>query len=155
MRNGISKIHKNPQVVIGLPGSDNDLLMKYRQHVALVDSNLLLLYLVGKSDARIIPRFSRTQKYTIEDFQMLSQLLENFFSAVATTPNILTEVSNLVTKLSDSERPAFFDQMKHSVAALDETYLPSRLVATDRNYRTLGLNGCCNSERPPRRSSVN
>jgi hypothetical protein len=113
--------------------------MKYFQHVALVDTNLLLLYLVGKSDSRIIPRFSRTQKYTVDDFQMLSKLLESFFSAVATTPNILTEVSNLVTKLPDNERPAFFDEMKRSVAVLDETHCPSRIVVTDRNYRKLGL----------------
>ena len=113
--------------------------MRHLHGVALVDTNLLLLYLVGKSDPRIIPRFIRTQKYTIEDFQILKKLLELFFSALVTTPNILTEVSNLVTKLSENDRPAFFDQMKLSIATLDERYCPSRTAVEDRNYRKFGL----------------
>jgi hypothetical protein len=125
--------------VIGFPVREDQLLSKYHRGVALVDTNLLLLYLVGKSDPRIIPRFGRTQKYTIDDFDILRKLLETFFRALVTTPNVLTEVSNLVTKLSDNERFAFFDQMKDSVAALDETYCPSRTAVEDRNYRTFGL----------------
>jgi hypothetical protein len=113
--------------------------MKHRGRAALVDANLLLLYVIGKSDPRIITGFSRTQKYTVEDFEILRRLLEDFFSTVATTPNILTEVSNLVTKLSEKERPAFFDRMKDSVAIIDETYCTSRVAVTDRNYRSLGL----------------
>jgi len=125
--------------VIGFPVSEDQLLLKYFRGVALIDTNLLLLYLVGKTDPRIIPRFTRTQKYTVEDFQILSKLLENFFSELVTTPNILTEISNLVTKLSDNERPAFFDRMKHHVATLNETYCSSRTAVEDRNYRTFGL----------------
>jgi hypothetical protein len=41
---------------------------------------------------------------------------------VITTPNILTKVSNLVTKLSENERGSFFDEMKRSIGALDEIY---------------------------------
>jgi hypothetical protein len=125
--------------VTGFPIHDDSLLQKYQHGVALVDANLLLLYLVGKCDPRIIPRFPRTQKYTSEDFELLSKLLETFFRALVTTPNVLTEVSNLATKLSENERAAFFDQMRHSVATLDETYCPSRVAVEDRNYRTFGL----------------
>jgi len=125
--------------MIGFPIREDDLLIKHQNGIVLVDTNLLLLYLVGKADPRIIPRFMRTQKYTIEDFQLLSKLLETFFRALVTTPNVLTEVSNLVTKLSENERPGFFDQMKRSVAILDETYCPSRTAVEDRNYRTFGL----------------
>ena len=53
----------------------DDLLEAYVGGSALVDSNLLLLYLVGKCDPRIIPRFTRTQKYTVKDFELLSKLL--------------------------------------------------------------------------------
>ena len=116
-----------------------DLLVRHKGRNVLVDSNLLLLYLIGHCDPRIIPRFVRTQKYTIPDFHLLSGILDRLFKTVLTTPNILTEVSNLATKLSENERPAFFDAMKTRVAALDETYCKSADACEDRNYRTLGL----------------
>jgi hypothetical protein len=125
--------------MIPLPAFEGNLLAKYRQRSVLVDANLLILYLIGKLDPRIIPRFPRTQKYTAQDFEILSWFLETFFRGLVTTPNILTEVSNLVTKLSENERPSFFDQMKLSIATLDERYCPSRLASEDHHYRTLGL----------------
>lgn len=125
--------------MIAFPEAEDLLLLKYRNGVALVDTNLLLLYLVGKSDPRIIPRFTRTQKYTLDDFQVLSKLIETGFRSLVTTPNVLTEISNLATKLTEGERRAFFDQMKHHIAILKETYCPSRIAAEDRNYRTFGL----------------
>lgn len=117
----------------------DDLLEAYVGGSALVDSNLLLLYLVGKCDPRIIPRFTRTQKYTVKDFELLSKLLDRVFRTVLTTPNILTEVSNLATKLPEHERRAFFAEMEKHIKILDERYLPSSTASRDRNYRTLGL----------------
>lgn len=125
--------------MIQFPPYEHDLLQRYRRGSVLIDANLLLLYVTGKTDRRIIPRFQRTQKYTIRDFEILERLLEQFFRIVLTTPNILTEVSNLATKLSDSERPLFFDQMKKCIASLSEMYCHSNTAAGDRNYRTLGL----------------
>jgi hypothetical protein len=116
-----------------------DLLESHIGGTVLVDSNLLLLYLVGKCDPRIIPRFVRTQKYTIKDFELLSKILDRVFKTVLTTPNILTEVSNLATKLSENQRPSFFDAMKEHVTLLDERYCQSITAIADRQYRTLGL----------------
>lgn len=125
--------------MIGLPITDDRLLMKYRRGEALIDANLLLLYLVGKTDPRIIARFSRTKNYDLDDFGILEKLLDTFFGTLITTPNILTEVSNLVTKLPEVERFVFFDQMKRSVTQLDETYGSSRNAVEDKNFRTFGL----------------
>jgi hypothetical protein len=105
----------------------------------LVDSNLLLLYLVGKCDPRIIVRFTRTQKYTSKDFELLSKILDRVFKTILTTPNILTEVSNLATKLSEGERQAFFAEMRTSIAVFDEKYVSSTAASADRNYTRLGL----------------
>jgi hypothetical protein len=116
-----------------------DLLADYLGGTVLVDSNVLLLYLIGKCDTRIIARFTRTQKYTVEDFELLSKILDRIFKKVVTTPNILTEVSNLATKLSESERRAFFAKMQTYIAVLDERYVSSRSASGDHNYLGLGL----------------
>jgi hypothetical protein len=116
-----------------------ELLESYIGGTALVDSNLLLLYLIGKCDTRIIQRFTRTRKYTVADFELLNKVLDRVFETVITTPNILTEVSNLATKLCESERPCFFDAMRKHVGVLDERFCQSNLAFADRQFRTLGL----------------
>ena len=115
------------------------LLEKHFRDPALVDSNLLLLYLVGRCDPRIIPRFQRTKKYTIEDFEILGKILGRGIGRIVTTPNVLTEVSNLATKLGDEERKSFFDTMTEMVGTLDETYCPSSTAVQDQQFRKFGL----------------
>jgi hypothetical protein len=115
-----------------------DLLRKHARGNVLVDSNLLLLYLVGHCDLRIIPRNKKTARYTIPDFGLLTGLIETF-KVVLTTPNIITEVSNLATSLSENERPSFFDVMRQRVTALEERYCPSIEAFTDPQYRRLGI----------------
>jgi hypothetical protein len=64
----------------------------------LVDANILVLYLVGSLDPGLIGRHKRLDKFTIEDFRLLEELLSPLPSIV-TTPNVLTEVSNLVVQI--------------------------------------------------------
>ena len=44
----------------------------------LVDTNLLLLYLIGRTNKYRIPKFKRTQAYTIEDFDVLERFMAEF-----------------------------------------------------------------------------
>jgi hypothetical protein len=69
-------------------------IRKYRSSGLLVDTNLLLLYLVGSADPTLIRRFSRTSIYSEDDFDRVSKFIEAFDVKVA-TPHVLTEVSDL------------------------------------------------------------
>ncbi len=42
----------------------------------LVDTNLLLLYVVGVHDRDLIPRFKRTAAFTVQDFGILAETLD-------------------------------------------------------------------------------
>lgn len=66
-----------------------------RTNGLLIDANLLVLLVVGTLDRDRIIRHKRTNKYTEEDFQLLLDFIDRF-KRIVTTPNILTEVSNLV-----------------------------------------------------------
>jgi hypothetical protein len=81
------------------------LIRKHRGNGLLIDTNLLLLYLVGKTNPGRIANFKRTSRYTVEDFDLLGQIVEQFRTLV-TTPHVLTELSNL-RDLQGEERPAF------------------------------------------------
>ena len=75
------------------------LIGKYRNVGVLVDTNILLLHVVGSTNKQRITQFKRTrERFTIEDFDLLQRIL-CLFSKVTTTQSILTEVSNLGSRI--------------------------------------------------------
>ncbi len=82
------------------PNSLSNTVNKYKTKGLLIDSNLLLLYFIGSYNIDLITSYKRTKKYTREDFYTLKDFT-NSFNKLVTTPNILTEVSNLSTQLNE------------------------------------------------------
>lgn len=66
-----------------------------RKDGLLIDTNLLVLYIIGHYDPKRITSDKRTHTYTPEDFDLLINFM-GLFRRFITTPNILTEVSNLL-----------------------------------------------------------
>jgi hypothetical protein len=113
-------------------------IQRHRQSGVLVDTNLLLLYLIGSFRREQITRFKRTNTFTIEDFDLLERLLGQF-ARVLTTPNILTEVSNLAGQLSSHLKPDFFSSFAARISFLDEHQVASSVVAPNREFVKFGL----------------
>ena len=59
------------------------LIKKHQARGVLVDSNLLVLFLVGKVNKRRILEFKRTQNFTIADFDLLARLIVWFGKLIA------------------------------------------------------------------------
>jgi hypothetical protein len=63
----------------------------------LLDTNLLLLYLIGGEDPKLLESARRLNAYVEEDFYLLIEFIEvNGFTQLISTPHILTEASNLI-----------------------------------------------------------
>jgi rRNA-processing protein FCF1 len=75
----------------------------------IVDSNIMLLFLVGCYDISYIHMFKRTIKYTEEEYYFIRDLLNtNYYKdRVYTSPHILTELSNLSTMQGERRRKYF------------------------------------------------
>ena len=116
-------------------GMNEDLffLLKHRSKGALLDANLLLVYLVGKTNPSRLSHFHHTKQYE-QDFPLLEQLVE-FFPTIYTTPNVLTEVSNLGGKLGSD----FFIALRNVVAVLEERYCSSKDASANPHFPRLGL----------------
>ncbi|GAB2585280.1 PIN domain-containing protein [Spirosoma areae] len=97
----------------------------------LLDTNLLVLYVVGYYDPKRITQHKRTNKYTPEDFDLLLSFMAQFKQFVI-TPNILTEVNNLLEGGSYQYGPilSILPQLTRNFI---EIYEPSYLVMTDQN----------------------
>lgn len=80
------------------------LIEKHRAKGVLVDTNLLVLLLVGTVNKQRIPNFKRTEDFTIEDYELLVRLI-NWFGKLIATPHVLSQVSDL-TDLPGKERTA-------------------------------------------------
>lgn len=60
----------------------------------MVDTNLLLMFLVGLHDPSYITVFKRTSEYEAADFRIVQRLLQRFRRLV-TTPHILGDYINV------------------------------------------------------------
>ncbi len=114
------------------------LVRRYRTKGVFVDANLLLLYVVGLYDRTLIPQFKRTARYTVEDYDLLHLLLGGFKRRV-TTPNVLTEVSNLLGTRSKSVLELFGEV----ICQEKESYVPSARISREESYLRHGLTDAC------------
>ncbi len=105
---------------------------------ALIDANLLALWIVGNVAESEVPRCRRTRHYSIDDFRMLSSYLLRFGSVVI-TPNIATEASNLIGVLSGKYLERVRAYLANAVTHWEERYMPSFQAVEDYDYLRLGL----------------
>lgn len=107
-----------------MPDYVERLLTKYRTRGVLVDAGLLLVYVVGAYDPLWIDRFKHTSAFTKDDFELLDRLLGHFDTA-ATTPPILTEVSNFLGHLPGDPCRDCTKLLRRLIPELEEVHRPS------------------------------
>ena len=115
-----------------------ELVKKHRGQGVLVDSNLLLLLFIGSYEKELIPKFKRTDKFLIEDFETLLNFL-NFFQQIVTTPNVLTEVSNLANQLPEHTKAGFYSLFHSLIAHWNEQFISTSRLLSDAQLRILGI----------------
>jgi hypothetical protein len=114
------------------------LIMKYQGKKLLVDSNLLILSLIGRYNSTLIVKYKRTQQYSVEDFQILENLFA-WFGSILTTPNILTEVSNLSFPLNKQTNCQLFSTFHKFIGTLEEKFIDSASGSSNSAFSRFGL----------------
>jgi len=109
------------------------LFTKYKKKGILIDTNILLLYLVGSLDINLIKNFSRTAMFSEKDFDFTSRFIDSFRVKI-TTPHILTEVSNLFGNKLD-----LHIVLKEFTKLADEEFLESIKVTENEAFTNFGL----------------
>lgn len=109
----------------------------YRKKGILIDTNLLLLLLVGGTSS--IKNFKRTSTYTSTDYALLIRLIDKFSKIIA-TPHILAEVSNLTNGLFGSQLNDFYATLKASLGSIIlEIHKPATEIAESFSLSPYGL----------------
>ena len=102
---------------------------------AFLDSNLLVLLLVGSVDRGLISRHRRSRRFSPDDYDRLLALLDPL-DRVLVTPNTLTEASNL---LSSSDDPRPMACLRALIEETEEIVIASRTATRNRMFARLGL----------------
>lgn len=103
-----------------------------------VDTNLLVLFVVGQVDPNLISKHRRLEDYSIEDYELLIDLIDQV-DALYVTPNTLTETSNLLRQHQDPEKALLVQGFSDIIHRSNEITIASATVATDRSFLDLGL----------------
>ena len=113
-------------------------MKRRRKGKLLVDTNILLLYIVGSLGPDRIARHKRTDTFTIEDYWLLDGLLRKF-GGIVVTPNILTEVSNLLGYTDEKTRGNLLILLGSLVRIFEEHYVRSMEAVEAAEFSRLGL----------------
>ena len=113
-------------------------LSPYLRRGLLLDSNLLLLYVVARTDLRLVRSFKRTRSFTLLDARLLSALV-SLFDSLITTPHVLTEVNGLTNALSGVYKPNVRTQLAMDIPGWDERHIPAVDLVKTLAFTGLGL----------------
>jgi hypothetical protein len=114
------------------------LIEKHRAKGVLVDTNLLVLFLVGTVTKERITNFKRTGDFTIEDYELLARLIA-WFGRLIATPHVLSQVSDF-TDMAGKELVASRELFRRLVIEqIEETYDGSRVLVADSCFDRFGL----------------
>ena len=113
------------------------LIEKHQAKGVLVDSNLLVLLLVGRVNTARILDCKRTGDFTIADFDLLRNLI-TWFGKLIGTPHVLSQVSDLA-ELTGKDQERIRHLFKLVVDQIEEFYDSSRDLVAHPLFQRLGL----------------
>jgi len=104
----------------------------------ILDTNLLMLLLVGSTSKEYISKHKRLRAYSEMDFDLLIKYLSSA-SNIFVTPNILTETSNLIGQIAEPARTKILMVFSDYIKFADERYCESRQAISRKEFIRLGL----------------
>ncbi len=104
----------------------------------IIDSNLLVLLVVGRVNHSLVGRHRRLKQFVPEDFDRLVEVLTGA-DRILVTPNTLTEASNLLAYQRGPERARLSEELRRLIEREIEIVVPSVVAATRSEFRRLGL----------------
>lgn len=115
------------------------LVRKHTGKAAILDSNVLLLYLVAEFDPNLIgSSYKRLSSFQAPDVILLRWLFGQF-SSVTTTPHVLTEVSNLSNQMPSWKKEQWFPWFGKRLADFAEVTLASSEIGRLDSFWRFGL----------------
>lgn len=104
----------------------------------LLDTNVLLLWIVGLLKPSLIGTHRRLKDFDGDDFVLVNQLATQVPQHIS-TPHILAEVSNFLGSGPQQMVAGGTSALADYIVLLDEIYTPARDIAATPEFHALGL----------------
>jgi rRNA-processing protein FCF1 len=106
--------------------------------MVLIDSNSLIVLILGLMNPTLINKHSKTSIYDEQDFHELMYLIENVESLVV-LPNIWTEVDNILNRFNGAYKDLYVKKIVETIKLTTEAYLESNRVEGSHCFYEIGL----------------
>jgi rRNA-processing protein FCF1 len=98
----------------------------------LIDTNALVVLLIGIIDPRLIKTHKRTSIYEEEDYNELISVIGKIDNLIV-LPNVWTEVDNLLNNFSGNYKFKYVEEISTIIKLTTEKYI-STSIATESDY---------------------
>lgn len=113
-------------------------LSRYRKNGVMLDTNLLVMYLIGTYNPELVPEFKRTETYTVDDFEMLQYYVSQFDKLIV-TPHVLAETWNFVEKIPKHEFQDFLNKAVPFLEVCDEEQVDKNDILLSGSFSFIGV----------------
>ena len=103
-----------------------------------LDTGLLMLFVVGATDRKLIAKHRRLREFQEKDYDILIDKIGHV-DKILVTPNTLTEVSNLLDQHGEPERSRIFETLRVFIEEQEEIVVASRAASQRKEFTRLGL----------------
>jgi rRNA-processing protein FCF1 len=104
----------------------------------LIDSNTLIVLLLGLIDPKLLKTHKTTSIYDEEDFFELLRVIEDF-NQIIVLPNIWTEVDNLLNSFGGNYKYQYILRITELIKNTSENYIDSITGSQCESFFDLGL----------------
>ena len=104
----------------------------------ILDTNLLVLFLVRSTDKKLIEKHKRTKAFDIDDFNELITIIKRFRKIIS-NPYILAETSNLISQTDEDKNKKIKISFINFLKTSEEKYENSLIVTQQKDFIRLGL----------------
>lgn len=104
----------------------------------LIDTNALIILIVGQIDSKLINSHRRTSIYEEQDYYDLLTVIKDY-NNLTVLPNVWTEVDNLLNNFGGEQKYKYILAIKETIKSSSEKYITSLIGIESDSFFGLGL----------------
>jgi len=104
----------------------------------LIDTNALVILIIGQIDSKLINSHRRTSIYEEQDYYDLITVIKDYKKLVV-LPNVWTEVDNLLNNFGGEQKYKYIVAIKETIKSSSEKYINSLIGIDSDSFFDLGL----------------
>ena len=109
-----------------------------RSKGVLIDTNILLLFIVGSYKRELVGKHKRTIPFLPRDYDLLLRIIGEF-GTVQTTHAIVCEVSNLASQIADPDRTGILATLRRIIGTVQEHTISSIDASRCEPFLKIGI----------------